>query len=98
MNILINSKELYSNFDNKKIIKELINYYNKNGNKNILNDKKIKYDIKKINEPFKPNETTINSLYFIDNSNFYINFFLNFHLIIFYVLPGYLLQINLILK
>jgi hypothetical protein len=68
LNILINSKELYSNFDNKKIIKELINYYNKNGNKNILNDKKIKYDIKKINEPFKPNETTINSLNFIDKN------------------------------
>ena len=68
LNILINSKELYSNFDDKKIIKELINYYNKNGNKNILNDKKIKYDIKKINEPFKPNETTINSLNFIDKN------------------------------
>ena len=70
LKIFINSKELYSNFENKKMIRELIDYYNKIGNINILNNEKKmnEYDLKKINEPFKPNETTINSLNFLDKN------------------------------
>ena len=69
LNIFINSKELYSNFEDKKMIKELIDYYNKKGNQIIINNNDIKkYDIKKINEPFKPNERTINALNFLDKN------------------------------
>ena len=71
LNIIINSKELYTNFDRKKIIKELIDYYEKIGNKNIINSAKKdknKYDIIKINEPFKPNERSINAMNFIDKN------------------------------
>ena len=71
LNIIINSKELYTNFDKKKIIKELIDYYTKIGNENIINsakNNKNKYDMKKINEPFKPNERSINAMNFLDKN------------------------------
>ena len=71
LNIIINSKELYINFDRKKVIKELIDYYDKIGNQNIINSAKKdknKYDIKKINESFKPNERSINAMNFIDKN------------------------------
>ena len=68
LNIIINSKDLYTNIDKKILIKELINYYDKIGNQKIINNdkNKKKYDLKKINEPFKPNERSINALNFID--------------------------------
>ena len=64
----MDSKELFSNINQKVLIKELIDYYNKVGNENIINNNKTKYDIKKINEPFKPNERCINALNFIDKT------------------------------
>ena len=70
LNIIIKSKELYKNIDKKKMIKELIDYYEKIGNnniiKNISNNNNNKYDIKKINDPFKPTEKSINALNFLD--------------------------------
>jgi hypothetical protein len=67
LNIIINSKELYKNIDKKKMIKELIDYYEKIGNDNIIkNNSNKKYDIKKINDPFKPTEKSINALNFLD--------------------------------
>ena len=69
LNIIINSKELYKFINNKKIIKELVDYYNKIGNDNIINNSNNNdYDIKKIIEPFNPNDTIINSLNFIDKN------------------------------
>lgn len=70
LNIIINSKELFPNMDKNIIIKELINYYDKIGNQNIINNNKSKnnYDIKKINESFRPCERSINALNFIDKS------------------------------
>ena len=68
LNLILDSKELFSNINQKVLIKELIDYYNKVGNENIINNNKTKYDIKKINEPFKPNERCINALNFIDKT------------------------------
>ena len=69
LRIFINSKELYPHFENKNMIKELIDYYNKVGNINsINNDGLSECDFKKNNELFKPSETTINSLNFIDKN------------------------------
>ena len=71
LKIIINSKELYSNLDRNKIIKELIDYYTKIGNQNIINiakNNKNKYDIKNIYEPFKPHERSINAMNFLDKS------------------------------
>lgn len=68
LKIIINSKDLYSNFDDKKIIKELIDYYNKIGKENILSNFNKKYDIEKVNEPFKPLERSINALNFLDKN------------------------------
>lgn len=68
LKIILGSKELYMNFFNKKIIKELIDHYNKVGNEEdvIKNNANNNYDIRAINEPFKPNERCINALNFID--------------------------------
>ena len=70
LNIILNSKELYKNINKKQLIEELINYYNKIGDVNSISNSnnKNKYDIKKINEPFKPNERCINALNFIDKN------------------------------
>ena len=70
LNIILNSKELYKNTNKKQLIEELINYYNKIGDNNSISysNNKYKYDIKKINEPFKPNEKFINALNFIDKN------------------------------
>ncbi len=65
--IILNSKELYKNIDKKNIIKELIDYYKKIGNENSIKKNGYeKYDMKKIIEPFKPTEKSINALNFFD--------------------------------
>ena len=66
LNLFINSKELYENLNKNKLILELIDYYNKLGNKNLKSKVNSEYDIEKINKPFNPSELSINSLNFID--------------------------------
>jgi len=66
LNLFINSKELYENLNKNKLILELIDYYNKLGNKNLKSKVNSEYDIEKINKPFNPCELSINSLNFID--------------------------------
>ena len=66
LNLFINSKELYENLNKNKLILELIDYYNKLGNKNLKSKVNSEYDIEKINKSFNPCELSINSLNFID--------------------------------
>ena len=66
LNIMLNSKEMHSALDEKKLISELITNYNKLGTKNIKQTNTSEYDIEKINSPFNPKERSINSLNFID--------------------------------
>jgi len=66
LNIMLNSKEMYSALDKKKLISELIINYNKLSTKNIKQTNTSEYDIEKINSPFNPKERSINSLNFID--------------------------------
>ena len=63
LKILLISKELNFKFKIKDIIIEYINYYEKQIL--IINNKIKKYEINKINKPFTPRKTGLNSLNFI---------------------------------
>ena len=63
LKLLLMSKELFFKFEIKDVIKDLINYYEKEIN--LINSRISKYDINTINRPFIPRKTGINSLNFI---------------------------------
>ena len=63
LKLLLMSKELFFKFEIKDIIKDFINYYEKEINS--INSRISKYDINTINRPFIPRKTGINSLNFI---------------------------------
>jgi len=67
LNLFLKSKELFKNINNKNMIKELIEYYNKNGLENSNYNNKDK-NLEKINEAFNPCERSINALNFIDKN------------------------------
>ena len=63
LKLLLMSKELFFKFELKDVIKDLINYYEKEIN--LIKSRISKYDINTINRPFIPRKTGINSLNFI---------------------------------
>ena len=67
LNIFLKSRELFRNLNNKNMIKELIEYYNKKGLENSNYNNKYN-NLEKINEVFNPCERSINALNFIDKN------------------------------